>query len=158
MAHASPGIACIISLLSGSLFDATERGVLSCSCFGCADSWPQSLAIQASPAHVSAMVKQRAELVDNIWHACGDTAMDYNWYTKRGLLAGVYAATELFMITDYSPGYEDTWKSLDRRLEDLKRFGSAAAEVRALAVHEASNVCVCDGGPFARHHRLLWAA
>ena len=75
------------------------------------------------------MLKQRAELVDDIWHACGDTATDYNWYTKRGLLAGVYAATELFMITDYSPGYADTWKSLDRRLEDVKRIGSATTEV-----------------------------
>ena len=75
------------------------------------------------------MLKQRAELVDDIWHACGDTATDYNWYTKRGLLAGVYAATELFMITDYSPGYADTWKSLDRRLEDVKRLGSTTTEV-----------------------------
>lgn len=75
------------------------------------------------------MLKQRAELVDEIWHACGDTATDYNWYTKRGLLAGVYSATELFMITDYSPGYADTWKALDRRLEDVKRIGSATTEV-----------------------------
>lgn len=79
---------------------------------------------------MGAMVKQRAELVDDIWHACGDTATDYNWYTKRGLLAGVYAATELFMITDYSPGYADTWKALDRRLNDVKRIGSATTEVR----------------------------
>ncbi|CAK0746843.1 hypothetical protein CVIRNUC_001722 [Coccomyxa viridis] len=94
------------------------------------DTWPQALAIQASPAHMGTMLKQRAQLVDDIWHACGDTATDYNWYTKRGLLAAVYAATELFMITDYSPGYADTWQSLDRRLADVKRFGSAATEVR----------------------------
>ena len=96
---------------------------------GLADTWPQALAIQASPAHMATMLNQRAQLVDDIWHACGDTATDYNWYTKRGLLAAVYAATELFMITDYSPGYADTWQSLDRRLADVKRFGSAATEV-----------------------------
>ena len=57
------------------------------ACLG-ADTWPQALGIQASPAHVAAAVRQRAELVDDIWHAAGDTSSDYNWYTKRGLLAG----------------------------------------------------------------------
>lgn len=97
--------------------------------FGCADTWPQALGIQAHPAHVATAVQQRAELVDDIWHACGDTSTDYNWYTKRGLLAAVYATTELFMITDYSPGYADTWRCLDRRLADVKRLGGAATEV-----------------------------
>lgn len=96
---------------------------------GCADTWPQALAIQAHPAHAAIALQQRAELVDNIWHACGDTSTDYNWYTKRGLLAAVYAATELFILTDYSPGYADTWRALDRRLADVKRLGGAATEV-----------------------------
>jgi ubiquinone biosynthesis protein COQ9 len=94
-----------------------------------ADTWPQALGIQSHPANLPTAVRQRAELVDDIWHACGDTSTDYNWYTKRGLLAGVYTATELFMLTDYSPGYADTWRSLDRRLKDVKRLGGAAAEV-----------------------------
>ncbi len=113
-----------------------------------ADTWPQALAIQASPAHMGTMLKQRAQLVDDIWHACGDTATDYNWYTKRGLLAAVYAATELFMITDYSPGYADTWQSLDRRLADVKRFGSAATEVGATSTVNAESLwapfCPCQ--------------
>ena len=43
--------------------------------------------------------------------------------------AGVYTATELYMLTDYSPGYADTWHSLDRRLQDVRRLGGAASEV-----------------------------
>ena len=53
-----------------------------------ADTWPQALGIQASPANVAAALRQRAELIDDIWHAAGDTSTDYNWYTKRALLAG----------------------------------------------------------------------
>ena len=53
-----------------------------------ADTWPQAMGIQASPPNVAAALRQRAELVDDIWHAAGDTSTDYNWYTKRGLLAG----------------------------------------------------------------------
>lgn len=51
-------------------------------------------------------------------------------YTKRALLAGVIGATELFMITDYSPGYADTWAALDRRLADVSQLGKAAAQAR----------------------------
>lgn len=50
-------------------------------------------------------------------------------YTKRALLAGVIATTELFMITDFSPGYADTWASLDRRLRDVTQLGKAASQV-----------------------------
>lgn len=53
-----------------------------------------------------------------------------NWYTKRALLAGVYTATELYMLTDYSPGYAETWDALDRRLRDVMALGRAASQVR----------------------------
>ena len=49
-------------------------------------------------------LKQRAVLMDDIWHAAGDRSTDMDWYTKRALLGGVYTATELYMLTDYSPG------------------------------------------------------
>ena len=115
-------------------YSGLECKILSLLLNGCecnADTWPQALGIQAQPSNMATAMRQRAELVDDIWHACGDTSTDYNWYTKRGLLAGVYAATELFMLTDYSAGYADTWRSLDRRLNDVKRLGGAASEVSA---------------------------
>lgn len=50
-------------------------------------------------------------------------------YTKRTLLAGVYATTELYMLTDYSPGFSDTWQQIDRRLEDIITLGKASQQV-----------------------------
>ena len=49
-------------------------------------------------------------------------------YTKRALLSGVIAATELYMLTDFSPGYADTWAALDRRLRDVSQLGKAASQ------------------------------
>lgn len=43
----------------------------------------------------------------------------HNWYTKRALLSGVYTATELYMLTDTSKDFADTWAFLDNRLNDL---------------------------------------
>ena len=50
-------------------------------------------------------------------------------YSKRVLLSGVYSATEVYMLTDYSPGLADTWQALDRRLEEVARLGKLAAQV-----------------------------
>ncbi|KAK9819794.1 hypothetical protein WJX72_002458 [[Myrmecia] bisecta] len=99
------------------------------------DSWPQALSIRARPANLGMAMRQVASLADDIWHAAGDTSTDHNWYTKRALLASVYTATELYMLTDYSPGYADTWAALDRRLKDVMHLGKAAREVSTAAEH-----------------------
>ncbi|HEY8191088.1 MAG TPA: COQ9 family protein, partial [Alphaproteobacteria bacterium] len=40
---------------------------------------------------------------DRIWDWAGDTATDYNRYTKRGLLSGVLGASTLAWLDDDSP-------------------------------------------------------
>ena len=69
----------------------------------CADSWPQALSLQALPQNAPAALRRLAALVDDVWAAAGDTSADANWYTKRALLAGVYSATELYMLTGAPP-------------------------------------------------------
>jgi len=51
----------------------------------------------------------RLSPVDAIWRAVGDTSADFNFYTKRALLAGVYTATMLHWFADPSEGAKDTW-------------------------------------------------
>lgn len=41
-----------------------------------------------------------------------------NWYAKRAAIAGIYASSELFMLTDKSAGFTDTWEFLDRRIDN----------------------------------------
>lgn len=53
----------------------------------------------------------------------------FNWYTKRASLAGVYKSTEIYMLQDNSEGHENTWEFLDRRLEDLVSLGKFARNV-----------------------------
>jgi len=68
--------------------------------------------------------------VDAIWHAAGDTATDWNWYSKRALLAAVLSATMLCWLNDRSEGREETWAFLDRRLADVARFGKATGRIK----------------------------
>lgn len=54
--------------------------------------------------NVPTSFKLRAMLVDEIWHAAGDEASDIDWYVKRTVLGGIYSTTEIYMLTDRSPG------------------------------------------------------
>mmetsp|Transcript_8275 Transcript_8275/g.17063 ORF Transcript_8275/g.17063 Transcript_8275/m.17063 type:complete len:144 (-) Transcript_8275:326-757(-) len=99
--------------------------------------WPQALTLQAQPQNVPEGLRLRAMLMDEIWFGVGDKSIDTAWYAKRAALLGVYTATELYMITDNSPAFQDTWTFLDRRLEEMEACGShvtqAAESVAAVA-------------------------
>ncbi len=65
-----------------------------------------------------------------IWDTLGDTSEDYNWYTKRATLSGVYGSTVLYWLGDDSPDHAATWEFLDRRIEDVMRFEKFKAGVQ----------------------------
>lgn len=68
--------------------------------------------------------------VDAIWRAAGDTATDFNFYTKRALLAGVYSSTVLYWLNDSSENFSRTWTFLDRRLDDVMRVPKITKRLR----------------------------
>ena len=82
----------------------------------------------AQPAYVPPSLKELANLADEIWFLAGDTSVDTSWYTKRASLAAIYAAAEVFQTQDRSPGFKDTERFLDERLEDLRMVGTAMSE------------------------------
>lgn len=57
--------------------------------------------------------------VDAIWHAIGDRSADFNFYTKRSLLAAVYVSTFFYWLNDDSEGFADSWAFLDRRIANV---------------------------------------
>ncbi len=68
--------------------------------------------------------------VDTIWYAAGDTATDFNYYTKRGLLAGVYGATILYWLADNSDGFVETHAFLDRRIGEVLQIPKIQNKVK----------------------------
>jgi len=90
----------------------------------------RALALLALPQNAPLGLKLLYDTVDVIWYAAGDTATDFNFYTKRGLLAGVYAATTLYWLDDRSPGGEETHAFLDRRLADVMALPKLGARLR----------------------------
>lgn len=61
---------------------------------------------------------------DEMWHQAGDTTTDFNHYSKRIILAGVYSSTLLYWLHDTSDGYADTHAFLERRIDDALAIGT----------------------------------
>lgn len=89
---------------------------------------PYKLAIQksvtylAKPSKVLLGARCVAKTVSKIWYAAGDTATDFNYYTKRGLLMGVYLSTVRFWLKDTSDDFLATRAHLDQRLSDVMKI------------------------------------
>lgn len=69
--------------------------------------------------------------VDQIWNCLGDPSEDINWYTKRLTLAAVYSSTLLYWIGDESEGSEDTWRFIDRRIDEVMKIEEIKGRVRS---------------------------
>ncbi|EEF46249.1 ubiquinone biosynthesis protein COQ9-B, mitochondrial [Ricinus communis] len=95
--------------------------------------WPQALSIQAHPSNLPTSFKQRAMLLDEIWHAAGAEGSDIDWYVKRTVLGGIYSTTEVYMLTDSSPDFRDTWAFLDNRVKDAFDFKKTIQEAKYFA-------------------------
>lgn len=89
----------------------------------------RALAVLALPQNLLRAAKLNWRAADAMWRAAGDTATDYNHYTKRAILGGVYAATVMAMLADESEDRADTRAFLSRRIEGIMRFEKAKARL-----------------------------
>lgn len=83
----------------------------------------KALAMYALPWNMRHSLRTLYRTVDAIWHLAGDRSTDFNWYTKRMLLAGVYSSTLLYWLDDNSEKQKNTAAFLRRRIEDVMRIG-----------------------------------
>jgi ubiquinone biosynthesis protein COQ9 len=82
----------------------------------------RALGLLSLPFNGPLALKLLYRTVDALWYAAGDTSTDFNFYTKRATLAGVYSSTLLYWLNDRSPGGEATWAFLDRRIDDVMKI------------------------------------
>lgn len=67
---------------------------------------------------------------DRLWWLAGDTATDWNHYSKRALLSGVLSSTGLYWLSDTSDDHADTWQFLDRRIDNVMTIGKGLAKIK----------------------------
>ena len=85
------------------------------------------------PMHVALATRLLYASVDAMWRAAGDTATDFNFYTKRAILAGVHSSTMMRWFNDSSEGESDTRAFLDARIDNVMQFEKFKAQMRERA-------------------------
>ena len=92
------------------------------------ESLRRALAIMAMPQNVPTALKTGWNSADVMWRLAGDTATDYNHYTKRAILASIYGATLAVFVEDESEDKQDTRAFLERRIDGVMRFEKVKAK------------------------------
>jgi ubiquinone biosynthesis protein COQ9 len=82
------------------------------------------------PPHAATGMKLLYRTVDRMWRSVGDTSTDFNFYTKRAILAGVYSSTLMRWFTDQSEDEAETKAFLDARIENVMQFEKFKAQVK----------------------------
>jgi ubiquinone biosynthesis protein COQ9 len=93
----------------------------------------RAAAFLSLPPHAALGARLAWRTVDLMWRCAGDTATDFNFYTKRTILAGVYSATLLRWFTDQSPDESETEKFLADRIDNVMAFEKFKAQAKEAA-------------------------
>ena len=91
--------------------DAPHRAAAARAAAFLAVPWRQKLATQLL-----------FETSNQIWRWAGDSATDFNYYSKRLILSGVLASTRLVWLDDDSEDFAATQEFLDRRIANVMQF------------------------------------
>jgi len=75
-------------------------------------------------------VKSLARLCDTIWYEAGDNATDFNYYTKRMLLAAVFSSTLIYWLQDTSEKFEKTYLFLENRIDNAMQLGKLTHNIK----------------------------
>ncbi|PNU03518.1 COQ9 family protein [Novosphingobium guangzhouense] len=89
----------------------------------------RALTIMAMPQNIAASTRLGWHSADVMWRHAGDTATDYNHYTKRAILGGIYAATLHVFARDTSEDKAESRAFLDRRIAGIMRFEKVKSQL-----------------------------
>jgi ubiquinone biosynthesis protein COQ9 len=90
----------------------------------------RAAAFLSLPPHAALGAKLVYRTVDAMWRAIGDTSTDFNFYTKRGILAAVYSATLVRWFADTSVDEAATEQFLADRIENVMQFEKFKARAK----------------------------
>ena len=90
----------------------------------------RAAAFLSLPMHATLGARLVYRTVDAMWRAAGDTSTDFNFYTKRGILAGVYGSTAMRWFNDTSEDEAATDAFLTDRIENVMQFEKFKAKAK----------------------------
>jgi len=83
------------------------------------DSIKKSLFFLSNPSKQILSGKLIYKTVDYVWKLIDDKSTDYNFYTKRIILASIYSAAIMIWINDKSDNLDKTFSFLDKSIMNM---------------------------------------
>lgn len=77
---------------------------------------------------------------DAIWRGLGDKSTDFNFYSKRGILTGVWTSTFARWLADDTEDEAPTRDFLDARIDNVMQIEKVKAKVRDLDLDPAKPI------------------
>lgn len=93
----------------------------------------RTLSVLVLPTNSLLAMRSLYRTVDTLWYAVGDRSADFNFYTKRALLAAVISSTTLYWLDDETEGQEASWAFLDRRIADVMKIPKVTQRLARVA-------------------------
>lgn len=90
----------------------------------------QAMSYWSMPHRTPQAAKMMWRTADKIWNWAGDTATDYNHYTKRGLLCGVMSGTFLVWGNNEADDLDEVEAFLERRISNVLKIGRAVGRFK----------------------------
>jgi ubiquinone biosynthesis protein COQ9 len=84
--------------------------------------------ILLAPHNAAMSAEMIFQTVNIIWKYAGDVSVDINFYSKRGLLASAYISTLLYWLNDPSPGQQESWVFLEKRIDQAMNIGRKSGQ------------------------------
>ena len=100
----------------------------------------RAAALTALPPYAMLGAELAWRTADAIWRGLGDKSADFNFYSKRGVLTGVWTSTFARWLADDGEDEAATDAFLDARIENVMQFEKAKARVRELGLDPAKPI------------------
>ena len=94
------------------------------------------------PKHFNILLMSLYNIVDQIWFIAGDISTDFNFYSKRAILATVYSSTVLYWINNEN--FEETKKFLDKQLKKISKIPQIKKQIKNVSsfLHQAKRIII----------------
>jgi ubiquinone biosynthesis protein COQ9 len=95
------------------------------------ESLRRAMSTMAMPQNLVKAAQIGWRSADRMWRLAGDSASDFNHYTKRMTLSAVYGSVLTVFVNDDSDDFADTRRFLDRRIDNVMQIEKVKAQVRS---------------------------
>jgi ubiquinone biosynthesis protein COQ9 len=83
-----------------------------------------------NPKNTKSALKNSYQTADLMWKIAGDSATDFNYYSKRAILAKIYIRVLFSFARDESKNYQKTLNLLDAEIEKVMQFAAFKFKVK----------------------------